>query len=103
MKIYTELPDGKCECPVCHGSGRKAAGELSKYKNSIAGYDTSNDTVSCNNCGGQLQWGKSLGYVSPNKDGTGCTHYYKSKNIGRCLTRYQCMYCVDYHDIDSGG
>ena len=103
MKIYTELPVGKLECPVCNGTGRKPAGKTTKYKNVIAGYDPVDDTVGCNNCGGQRMFGTSLGYVSANKDGLPCTHHYKAQNVGNCLTKYTCEHCGAYHTIDSGG
>jgi len=101
MKIYTSLPDGKCECPVCNGSGRVPAGN-NKYKDVIAGYNKNDDTFKCTNCGGQYMFSSSSGFVNKNKEGTGCTHHYNSQNSGRCLTTYTCKHCNDRYQIDSG-
>lgn len=88
-------------CPVCNGSGRKAAGDY-QYKHVIAGYDKDTDTLPCTNCGGQYMFGSPSGKVRLNKDGVPCTHQYVSKYVGRCLTEYFCVWCADKHQIDSG-
>ena len=101
-KAYETIPAGKHECPVCNGAGRMAADErMKKYRTVIAGYDLTNDTVKCCNCGGQYMFGSPKGYVGPNKEGVGCNHSYKSETVGRCLTRYTCE-CGDSYTIDSG-
>jgi rubredoxin len=101
MKAYTELPEGKCECPVCNGTGRVPAGNR-PYKNVMAGYDKVSDTFGCSNCGAQYMFSTAKGYVVPNKDGVGCTHKYSGQNAGRCLTTYTCEHCGDRYQIDSG-
>ena len=102
-KAYETIPEGYCECPACNGSGREFASEhAKKYRNVIAGYDLSDDTIPCQNCGGSTMYGQAMGYMKAGKDGKGCIHSHKSTNIGRCLTRYTCVKCGSYYDIDSG-
>ena len=91
----------KGTCPVCNGSGRRAAGN-DKYKTVYAGYDAATDTLPCTNCGGQYMYGRPTGEVRLREDGTPCTHKYVSKNVGRCLTEYLCIHCGDRYEIDSG-
>lgn len=88
-------------CPVCNGSGRKAAGDY-QYKSVLAGYDKDTDTLPCTNCGGQYMYGSPKGQVRLNKDGVPCTHSYRSQTVGRCLTEYTCAHCGDRYQIDSG-
>ena len=88
-------------CPVCNGTGRRAAGNT-PYKTVFAGYDKETDTLACNNCGGQYMYGTPRGQVRMNKDGQPCTHHYHSATVGRCLTRYTCEHCGDSYEIDSG-
>ena len=88
-------------CPVCNGSCRVPAGDH-RYKNVVAGYDTTTDTFACNNCGGQYMFGKPRGQVKLRKDGTPCAHSYRSSDAGRCLTNYDCVHCSDRYQIDSG-
>ena len=103
MKVYTAIPEGKYECPVCNGTGRvPATEEHKKYKSVIGGYDLVNDTILCQNCGGQTMSGRPQGYVAANKDSVACTHSYKGTNVGRCLTEYKCIWCNDRYQIDSG-
>ena len=90
-----------CTCPVCNGTGRRAAGD-SKYKSVIAGYDSDTDTLPCNNCGGQTMYGRPTGQSVLRDDGTPCTHEYVSRNAGRCLTDYTCKHCGHSYQIDSG-
>ena len=102
MKTPLVIPEGMRVCPVCNGTGRMEADEhMKKYKNVIAGYDLSDDTIKCNNCGGQRMFGEPKGYVGINRDGVGCTHSYKSKTVGNCLTKYTCEHCGDSYEIDS--
>lgn len=91
----------KGTCPVCNGSGRVPAGDY-KYKHVVAGYDAATDTLKCTNCGGQYMYGQPTGEVRLRADGTPCTHSYKSKTVGRCLTEYTCEHCGDRYQIDSG-
>lgn len=87
-------------CPVCNGSGRRPAGDY-RYKNVVAGYDASDDTLPCHNCGGQYMYGRPKGQVRLNKEGQPCTHSYQSATVGRCLTEYTCQHCGDRYQIDS--
>ena len=90
-------------CPVCNGSGRVPIPEhQKKWKNSIAGYNREDDTLDCQNCGGQKMFGKPSGKVRLDRTGVPCTHQYTSKNVGRCLTEYTCLKCGEIHRIDSG-
>ena len=91
----------ECICPVCNGVGRVPAGDY-KYKHVVAGYDKETDTLQCNNCGGQMMYGRPTGKTRERPDGTPCTHEYTSKTIGRCLTNYTCKHCGLSYDIDSG-
>ena len=88
-------------CPVCNGTRRVPAGD-NKYKHVIAGYNASDDTFGCRNCGGQYMMGSPTGEVRLREDGTPCTHAYTSRTVGRCLTEYTCTHCGDRHQIDSG-
>ena len=101
-KAYTTIPPGNCECSRCVGTGRVAATDREKdYKKVIAGYDENDDTVRCDNCGGQYMYGTPKGYITALADGTPCLHSYVSSSAGRCLTRYRCA-CGDSYTIDSG-
>lgn len=88
-------------CPVCNGSGRKAAGDY-QYKSIIAGYDKESDTLPCVNCGGQRMFGSPTGKVRLRADGSPCKHEYTGVSRGRCYTVYTCKHCNDTYDIDSG-
>ena len=101
MENQIELRKGYGICPVCNGSGRRPAGD-DKYKHVYAGYDAETDTLKCDNCGGQMMYGRPIGQVPFREDGTPCKHEYTSATIGRCLTRYTCKHCVSLFDIDSG-
>lgn len=98
-----DIPVGRCRCPVCDGTKEVGASEYQKkYKHVMSKYNLANDTVQCNNCGGQYMFGSPKGHVKPNAAGDGCWHDYKSSNAGRCLTNYVCQYCGDAYQIDSG-
>lgn len=88
-------------CPVCNGTGRVPAGDY-QYKHVVGGYDHLTDTLACTNCGGQYMYGTPRGKVRIREDGTPCTHSYRSKTVGRCLTEYTCEHCGDRYQIDSG-
>jgi transcription elongation factor Elf1 len=90
----------KGTCPVCSGHGRVKA--TSTYKHVMAGYDKESDTLPCQNCGGQYQWGRPSGEVNMDYSGQPCVHHYSGKNVGRCLTEYTCNHCGDRYQIDSG-
>lgn len=92
-------------CPVCNGTGHKPCPDnLRAYgaKNGWYGYRASDDTVTCDNCGGQYMYGNPSGEVNLNKDGVPCTHEYTSETIGRCYHRHICKHCGDTFHIDSG-
>ena len=91
----------KGTCPVCNGTMRVPAGD-NRYKHVVAGYDPSNDTFGCSNCGGQYMMGRPTGQVPLDKEGEPCRHQYGSKTVGRCLTEYFCIHCNDRYQIDSG-
>lgn len=88
-------------CPVCSGSKRMPAGD-NKYKNVIAGYDKATDTFECDNCGGQYMFSRATGKVNMDFGGQPCKHEYTGQNAGRCLTEYNCKFCGDRYQIDSG-
>lgn len=92
-------------CPVCNGTGHMPCPDhLRNYgqKNGWYGYRAEDDTVTCNNCGGQRMYGTPSGKVPLNKKGEPCTHKYSGRTIGRCLTEYICEHCGDKYQIDSG-
>jgi rubredoxin len=92
----------QCTCPVCNGTTRKPAGDT-KYKQVIYGYDKANDTLICNNCGGQTMWGKPTGMVYARKDnGQPCVHEYTREQRGRSYVTSTCKHCGYSYDIDSG-
>ncbi len=90
-------------CPVCSGSGRRPVPEDSRrYVNVLAGYDAATDTLECNNCGGQYMFSRPTGKVNIDFGGQPCKHEYTSTKAGRCLTEYNCKFCGDRYQIDSG-
>jgi hypothetical protein len=98
-KIYEKLPDNQGECPVCNGTGVVPIKEEDKkWLWNIGKINTP-----CLNCGGQKMYGKSLGYVPLNKDGSPCIHEYRyEKGQWRCTHIYTCKFCNDSYLIDSG-
>mgnify|MGYP003351192026 CR=1 FL=1 len=92
-------------CPVCNGSGhRPCPDNLRDYgvKYGWYNYRAEDDTVTCNNCGGQYMFGQPTGEVPLRSEGTPCKHEYTSATVGRCLTRYTCKHCKSSYEIDSG-
>jgi hypothetical protein len=88
-------------CPVCNGTCRRPAGD-DQYKHMYMGYDKDNDTLPCNNCGGQTMYGRATGQVPLRADGTPCVHEYDYKLLGRCYHGYTCRHCSFKYEIDSG-
>jgi len=85
-------------CPICNGAKEVplTAGEL-KYS-----WNKDKTHRNCHNCGGQKMYGTPQGEVRLNKEGVPCTHKYRSRTVGRCLTEYTCENCGDRYEIDSG-
>jgi hypothetical protein len=85
-------------CPICNGAKEVplTAGEL-KYS-----WNKDKTHRNCHNCGGQKMYGAPQGEVRLNKEGVPCTHKYRSRTVGRCLTEYTCENCGDRYEIDSG-
>jgi hypothetical protein len=87
-------------CPKCSGTTRIPASGPNKHV--MYSYDKGDDTLACDNCGGQTMMGTATGLVRVNPaTGLGCIHEYKGSNAGRCLTRYVCQLCSDTYSIDS--
>ena len=89
------MRDGYGVCPVCNGSGRKPADEeMKKYANVIAGYDKSNDTVACNNCGGQGMYGNNVhqAVFESEESETGITLHFVNEHFdeGRIIAQFYC-------------
>ena len=95
------IPAGHATCPKCKGTTRRPAPDVS-YRKSLATYRESDDTLACDNCGGQTMSLRALGYtrVDP-ATGLGCMHQFIGRNAGRCLTSYRCDKCGAGFDIDS--
>ena len=92
-------------CPICNGTGHKPCPDnLRDYgiRSGWYGYRKEDDTVDCDNCGGQYMFSKPSGQVRLNKDGQPCVHEYSGQNAGRCYTKYYCKHCGDSYGIDSG-
>lgn len=100
----TKMKKEQGTCPVCNGTTRRPCPDnLREYgqKNGWYGYGD-DDCVTCNNCGGQYQFGgKPTGKVNLREDGTPCRHEYEGKNLGRCYNGYTCKHCGDHYTIDS--
>jgi DNA-directed RNA polymerase subunit RPC12/RpoP len=97
------MKEGYGVCPVCNGTCRQPVDEsMKKYADTIYSYDKSDDTIACNNCGGQGMFGSPSGEVPLRSDGTPCKHEYKGVERGRCYTVYTCIHCKHSYDIDSG-
>lgn len=98
-------------CPVCSGTGRQPVTDIQTRSYGIKygywGYRASDDSVDCRNCGAQYQFGgfghANVGRVRLRRDnGEPCVHQYQGQQLGRCYWGYTCIYCGDYHTIDSG-
>lgn len=88
-------------CPKCNGTGRRPVPEYCRGYN-LATYRESDDTLACDNCGGQTMSLKATGLVPVDPaTGEGCLHEYKGRTIGNCRTSYTCKKCGDRYDIDS--
>lgn len=94
-------------CPVCMGTMRKPCTDQSTREYGIKhgwfGYDADTDTVPCDNCGAQRQWGRPTGKVLLRRDNNEpCHHEYVGNQLGRCYWGYTCRHCGDHYTIDSG-
>ena len=99
--------DSRGVCPVCHGTTRMPCPDFRRdfaQRYGSFGYDKDTDSVECDNCGGQYQFGKPSGTVKLDKNGDPCKHSYAStKGYWNCTTNYRCIHCGDSYMIDSGG
>lgn len=92
-------------CPICAGSGRRPCPDNLRadgVKRGWYNYNAEDDTIPCNNCGGQTMSGKATGKVRLRPDMFPCVHEYTGRNVGRCLNEYTCKHCGDRYQIDSG-
>jgi hypothetical protein len=90
-------------CPRCDGTGGMPVPEDWNYKTTVYGYDATNDTVPCRNCGGQTMSGHGTGKVPLRASGEPCLHEYSGGKAGNCYYSYRCKHCVHSYSIDSGG
>lgn len=91
-------------CVKCGGTTRLAPDDgVRQYLPHIAGYRSNDDTVPCDNCGGQTMSNRGTGRtrVDP-ATGAGCLHSYRHQRGGNCYHIYTCTKCGDRYDIDSG-
>ena len=88
-------------CPVCNGSLIVAVTEENLHKWKRRGAKIGEE-FKCKNCGAQYMYGTPRGVVPLNREGVPCTHSYKGRSAGRCLTQYECEFCEDRYQIDSG-
>lgn len=92
-------------CPCCNGTKRRPCpDDLRQYgeKYGWYGYDKTDGTVHCNNCGNQYMMGSPTGKVPLRPDGTPCSHSYRGHSTRyRCVTEYVCDHCGDTYQIDS--
>lgn len=84
-------------CPVCLGSGEVLLSE----QDLTYSWNKNKTHRACHNCGGQTMYGRATGQVRLRDNGTPCTHEYRGRTIGRCLTEYTCSHCGDNFQIDS--
>ena len=92
-------------CPKCNGTGHMPCPDSLRHygqKSGWYGYRAVDDTVTCDNCGGQYQYGRATGKVPLNTEGVPCLHEYVAKSAGRSLTNYTCKHCNNSYQIDSG-
>lgn len=89
-------------CPKCLGSGRRPCPESTRQYR-VATYRASDDTLACDNCGGQTMSLTATGQtrVDP-ATGLGCLHEYRGVKAGNCYHVHTCTKCGDRYDIDSG-
>lgn len=85
-------------CPVCNGTKRQPY----TGKHPVAGLSTVDNTIPCQNCGGQYMFGAPSGLVWHNKQDLPCTHSYECVSSANCLHTYKCQHCGDTYQIDSG-
>lgn len=89
-------------CPKCNGAKRIPAPEGARHYR-YATYRESDDTVVCNNCGGQTMSLTATGLVRADPaTGKGCLHEYHGQTTSNCYHEYTCKKCGDHFAIDSG-
>lgn len=89
-------------CPACNGTTRRPCPpDLLKYR--MATFGPVDQTLACNNCGGQTMSLTATGKtrIDP-ATGLGCLHAYRSETISNCYHRHTCSKCGDVYHIDSG-
>ena len=89
-------------CPKCNGTTRRPCPpEWLKWR--MAGFRESDQSLACNNCGGQTMSLTARGQtrVDP-ATGLGCLHTYVSRTTSRCYHEHTCTKCGDHFAIDSG-
>jgi len=94
-------------CPKCNGSTRRpydyTHDTKGQYRKGTATYREADDTLACDNCGGQSMSLTATGMtrIDP-ATGFGCLHTYRGVKAGNCYHVYTCTKCGDQYDIDSG-
>jgi hypothetical protein len=100
------IPAGHAVCPKCNGTTRRpydyTHDPSGKWRKGRATYRESDDTLACDNCGGQTMSLQAKGHtrIDP-ATGLGCMHNYVGRDGGRCYTVYTCAKCGSGYDIDS--
>lgn len=87
-------------CPVCSGKGRVTAGNRS-WKRFMQGYSQKDDSLPCQNCGGQYQFSVPTGRVNLNESGSPCVHEYKVQKVSGFMIEYVCDRCRDQYVVDT--
>lgn len=87
-------------CPKCNGSTRRPCPPEYLGFN-MAGLDRTDNTLPCDNCGGQTMSLRATGKVPLRPDGSPCMHEYKYRSLGNCLHGYTCIRCGHRYEIDS--
>lgn len=104
QRAAVEIPAGLAVCPKCNGRTRRPVPEaLRRYASITATYRPIDDTLACDNCGGQSMSLQATGYTLPNpKTGLGCLHEFRGQQAGNCYRIYTCtLGCGTRFDIDS--
>ena len=87
-------------CPVCNGTKRQSY--TGSHPDTCAGYSPADNTIPCQNCGGQYMSGHPTGIVWHNKQDLPCHHQYEITKTSNCYRELTCTECGDRYSIDSG-